>query len=127
MDLVDLASNNQKRSGFCSIPFVRIVSSMFMRVNSGCSHPMRPPPGKGAALARRKALGENQDLWRPTAICGDLDRVMRVGLIRFHGSPRPPTSACHQIELRPFFDGAGFWDYAAHLAGSAVICRSAYY
>ena len=32
---------------------------------------------------------------------------MRVGPIRFHGSPRPPTSACDQIKLQTFFDGAG--------------------
>ncbi len=30
-----------------------------------------------------KQLATRQDLWRPTAICGDLGGVMRVGLIRF--------------------------------------------
>jgi hypothetical protein len=45
-----------------------------------------------------KSLASTQDLWRPTAICGDLGSVMRVGLIRFHWSPRPPTSACdHKV------------------------------
>ena len=61
-------------------------------------------------LAVRRISKHNatrQDLWRPTAICGDLGGVMRVGLIRFHGSPRPPTSACDQIKLQTFFDGAG--------------------
>ena len=40
-------------------------------------------------------------------------------------SPRPPTSACDQIEFQTFFDGAGL----ALCCGSrrmAVICRSAY-
>ena len=31
---------------------------MFMRVNPGCAHHMRPPPGKAAALACRKTLGD---------------------------------------------------------------------
>jgi len=51
---------------------------------------------------------------------------MRVGLITFHGSPRAPTSVCDHIELQTFFDGPVL-RYAARLAGSAVICRSAYY
>jgi hypothetical protein len=63
---------------------------------------------------------------RPTAICGNLGGVMRVGLITFHVSPRAPTSVCDHIKLQTFFDGAGL-RYAAGLAGSAVICRSAYY
>ncbi len=32
---------------------------------------------------------------------------LRVSLIRFHGSPRPPPSACGQRKLQTFFDGAG--------------------
>ena len=55
----------------------------------------------------------------------DLGGVIRVGLIRFHGSPRPPTSACDHKRLQAFFDGP-VWRYAAGLAGAAVICRSAY-
>src|SRR5215475_1442731 len=35
----------------------------------------------------------------PLRYAGDLDGVMRVGLIRFHGSPHPPTSVCDHIEL----------------------------
>jgi hypothetical protein len=51
--------------------------------------------------------------------------VMRVGLIRFHGSSRPPTSACGPIEVQTFFDGP-VGRYAAGLTESAVICGSAY-
>lgn len=32
---------------------------------------------------------------------------MRVGLIRFHGSSRPPTSACDHMKLQRFFERAG--------------------
>ena len=43
----------------------------------------------------------------PLRYAGDLGGVIRVGLIRFPWSPRPPTSVCDHIELQTFFDGAG--------------------
>ena len=46
--------------------------------------------------------------------------VVQICLVRFHRSPRPPSSACDQIELQTFFDGAG-WRYAAGVAKSTTI------
>jgi hypothetical protein len=51
-------------------------------------------------------------IWRqgrtyPLRYAGDLGGVMRVGLIRFPWSPRPPTSVCDLIKLQTYFEGAG--------------------
>jgi hypothetical protein len=51
---------------------------------------------------------------------------MQVGLIRFRRTSLAPPNARDRITLQTFFDGA-VWRYAASLAGSAEICRSAYY
>ena len=57
---------------------------------------------------RSSTLRDKAEPIRPTAICGNLGAVMRVGLIMFHGSPRAPTSVCDHMKLQTFFDGAGF-------------------
>ena len=64
----------------------------------------------------RRSLGDKAGPIHPTAICGDLGGVMRAGLIRFHGSPRPPTSACDPMKVQTFFDRP-VSPYAASFAG----------
>ena len=73
----------------------------------------------GAWISKHWATRQNLS----GAICGDLGGVMRVGLIRFHGSQRPPTTPCDDISCRHSSTGP-VWRYAAGLQGSAVLCGS---
>ena len=41
----DVFSDVAPASRNSSISFLRIIGSMFMRVNSKCAHQVRPPPG----------------------------------------------------------------------------------
>src|SRR6185295_7929263 len=69
---------------------------------------LRHEPFSRGGSAERSALRDNAEPIRPTATCGNIGGVMRVGLITFHGSPRAPTSVCDHMKLQTFFDGAGF-------------------
>ena len=57
--------------------------------------------------------------------CGDLAGCYAGRANQASPNPLVPTSTCHRIGLQRCFDEV-VWRYAAGLAGSAEICRSAY-
>jgi hypothetical protein len=73
-----------------------------------------------------KPLVTDQDLSALAAIRSTERGVMQVGLVRVRrGSPHL-TSRCDGAHFG-YFATQPVWRYAASRAGSAAICRSAYY
>ena len=73
-----------------------------------------------------RAFATDQDLSAIAAIRSTERGVMQVGLMRVRrGSPHL-TSPCDGAHFG-YFATQPVWCYAASLAGSAAICRSAYY
>ena len=73
-----------------------------------------------------RAFATDQDLSAIAAICSTERGVMHVGLMPVRrGSPHL-TSPCDGAHFG-YFATQPVWCYAASLAGSAAICRSAYY
>ena len=64
-----------RNSNYSSIFLRRIVSLMFMRVNSWCAHQVRPPPGRvGWCSAVGKCLATDQELPSSSIPCDKLHR-----------------------------------------------------
>ncbi len=73
-----------------------------------------------------KHLATDQDLSALAAIRSTERGVMQVGLMRVRRSSPHLTSPCDGAHYG-YFAAQPVWRYAASLAGSAAICRSAYY